>query len=130
MVRLKTIRGSYSDSLRLFNEAYKLYGQALNTSFNSSKHILKEALTLLLRASLLLVGVSLPDLDITFLASVALDKGLITNIDFAEINMLNLKLNGYGEFSVLEFKEVFEKILKRLEELDPYLSQQMNLFRY
>ncbi len=130
MVRLKTIRGSYSDSLRLFNEAYKLYGQALNTSFNSSKHILKEALTLLLRASLLLIGVSLPDLDITFLASVALDKGLISDIDFAEINMLNLKLNGYGEFSVLEFKEVFEKILKRLEELDPYLSQQMNLFRY
>jgi len=129
MVRPKIIKGSYTDSLRLFNEAFKLYEQAI-TSSNSNKHILKEALTLLLRASLLLVAVSLPDLDLTFLASIALDKGLITDAEFAEINKLNLELNGYGELNLDEFRRVFQTVMKRLEELDPYLSQQMNLFRY
>ena len=127
---LGVIKGSYSDSLRLFNEAFKHYNQALNSSGSESKYLLKEALTLLLRASLLFQGISLPDLDITFLASIAMDKGLINSSDFAEINDLNLKLNGYGEFNLLEFKEVFVKIVKRLESLDPCLSQQINLFRY
>jgi len=127
---LEIISGSYSDSLRLFNKAFNLYNQALNTRDVGRKALFSEALKTLLRASLLLKGVSLPELDITYLASVALDKGLITIGDFAEINDLNLKLNGYGEFSSLEFTKVFGKVVRRLELIDPYLAQQMYLYRY
>ncbi len=122
-------KGSYGDALRLFNQAIdemekitkegKLGGRARN------------ALSLILKALLLLSGRKLPpDIDLTNLAAMALDAGIITDEEFAEIVEVNLALNGFGELSMSKFALVFRKLLHGAEKIDPYLSQQMTLFRY
>lgn len=119
---------SYSDALRLLNKAVDSY-----IRFKRSGRVndLREALSSLIRSYVLFSkGHYLPDLDITNLASVALDKGLIDRGLYAKIVTSNLALNGYltGDLSIVE--ETFNVILKELSKRDPYINQQMLLFRY
>ncbi|MEM0105489.1 MAG: hypothetical protein QXX81_02945 [Zestosphaera sp.] len=119
---------SYSDALCLINDAIDSYNRfKRNGRINDLKH----ALSNLLRSYILLSsGHYLPDLDITNLASIALDEGLINGELYAEIVSSNLVLNGYltGSLSVVE--ETFNTVLKELSKYDPYINQQMLLFRY
>jgi len=122
---------SYSDALRTFSEALARYHRAINSHSSKGTWITcKEALNLILRGILILKGVSLPELDLVYIASIAMDKGLIDEKIFAELIDLNLKLNGYGEPSIAEFANTFMKLLSIAVTLDPYLNQQLNLFRY
>ncbi|MEM2020966.1 MAG: hypothetical protein QXP80_01910 [Zestosphaera sp.] len=118
----------YSEALRLVNEAVNSYDRFKKEGKISD---LREALALLLRSYVLLLrGVYLPELDITNLASIALDKELIDRELYANIVTSNLILNGYMSMDLKIVEETVMRMLKELSKHDPYINQQMNLFRY
>lgn len=122
-------RGSYGDALRLFNQAIDEMEKITKEEKWESRA--RNALSLILKALLLLSGKKLPpDIDLTNLAAMALDAEIITDEEFAEIVEVNLALNGFGELSINKFTLIFRKLLRGAEKIDPYLSQQMTLFRY
>ncbi len=122
------VRGSYSDALKLFVKALRIYSGISN----NAKLMLrgKEALRELLRGLLMLKGISIPELDLTYIASIAYDNGLIDKRDFSKVAELNLKLSGYGSVNLKDFHEVFRRLLRKAELLDPYITQQMELYKY
>lgn len=118
----------YSEALRLVNEAVNSYDRFKKEGKISD---LREALALLLRSYVLLLrGVYLPELDITNLASIALDKELIDRELYANIVTSNLILNGYMSMDLKIVEETVMRMLKELSKHDPYINQQMSLFRY
>lgn len=119
---------SCSDALRLLNDAVDSY---IRFKRDGRVSDLKHALSSLIRSYVLfLKGHYLPDLDITNLASIALDKGLIDGELYANIVTSNLILNGYLRRDLNIVEETFNAILKELSKRDPYVNQQMLLFRY
>jgi hypothetical protein len=122
------VRGSYSDALKLFVRALTTYSR-----ISSGEDLLlmgKEALRDLLRGLLMLEGISIPELDLTYIASIAYDNGLIDRRDFSDVVELNLKLSGYGSADIQHFHEVFSRLLAKAASLDPYITQQMELYKY
>lgn len=118
----------YSEALRLVKEAVDSYAKYRKDGEASD---LKNALSSLLRSYVLLLeGSYLPELDLTNLASVALDKGIIDSELYSDIVTANLILNGYLSSNLSLVEEVFNKLLDKLSKHDPYVSQQMYLFRY
>ncbi len=118
----------YSEALRLINEAVNSYDRFKKDGKTSD---LREALALLLRSYVLLLrGIYLPELDITNLASIALDKGLIDRELYADIVTSNLILNGYTSTDLKIVEKTIERMLNELSKHDPYIDQQMSLFRY
>jgi len=119
---------SYGDSLRLFNEAMDLLSKARDDNW---KEIMGEVLRKLLQALILLKGGGLrPPSDLTYLAAQALEVGAIDDQLFALVVEANLTLNNYSSSGRDFVTEVAFTLLERAAQLDPYLSQQMLLFRY
>ena len=118
----------YSEALRLLKEAVDSYVKYRKDG-NASD--LKHALSSLLRSYILLLkGHYLPELDLTNLASVALDEGIIGRELYSDIVTANLILNGYLSRDLRIVEETFNKLLNEISKHDPYASQQMYLFRY
>ncbi|MGC8974593.1 MAG: hypothetical protein ACP5KB_00150 [Thermoprotei archaeon] len=118
----------YSEALRLVKEAVDSY---FKYKKNNEVSELRHALASLIRSYVLLLrGHYLPELDLTNLASVALDEGIIDRELYSDIVTSNLILNGYLLRDLSMVEETFNKLLNKLSEHDPYVSQQMYLFRY
>ncbi|MEM0025183.1 MAG: hypothetical protein QXV93_01735 [Zestosphaera sp.] len=118
----------YSEALRLVKDAVDSYVKYRKDGRLSD---LKHALASLLRSYVLLLeGRYLPELDLTNLASIALDKGIISRELYSDVVTANLILNGYLSSDLSFVEEVFNKLLDKLSKHDPYVSQQMYLFRY
>ncbi len=118
----------YSEALRLIKEAVDHYFKYRKDGGISD---LKHALTSLLRSYILLLkGLYLPELDLTNLASIALDKGLISRELYSDIVTSNLILNGYFSKDLSLVERTFNKLFEKLSKHDPYVDQQMHLFRY
>ncbi len=119
---------SYGDSLRLFNEAVDLLSKVREDNW---REILGEVLRKLLQALILLKGGGFrPPSDLTYLAAQALEVGAIDDRLFALIVEANLTLNHYSGLGQGFILRVVSALLERAVQLDPYLSQQMLLFRY
>ena len=119
---------SYGDSLRLFNEAVDLLSKVRDDNW---REIMGEVLRKLLQALILLKGGGFrPPSDLTYLAAQALEIGAIDDKLFALIVEANLTLNNYSRSGRNFIVEVTSALLERAAQLDPYLSQQMLLFRY
>lgn len=118
----------YSEALRLVKEAVDSYFKYRR---DGEVNELRHALASLLRSHILLLkGHYLPELDLTNLASVALDEGIIDRELYSDIVTSNLILNGYLSRDLSVVEKTFNKLLNKLSEHDPYVSQQMYLFRY
>ncbi len=119
---------SYGDSLRLFNEAVDLLSKVKDDNW---REIMGEVLRKLLQALILLKGGGFrPPSDLTYLAAQALEVGAIDDKLFALIVEANLTLNNYSRSGKNFIIRVASALLERAAQLDPYLSQQMLLFRY
>lgn len=118
----------YSEALRLVKEAVDSY-----TKYRKDGKVndLRNALVSLLRSYVMLLrGHYLPELDLTNLASIALDEGIIDKELYSDVVTANLILNGYLSRDLSVVEEVFSKLFEKLSKHDPYVSQQMYLFRY
>lgn len=119
---------SYGDSLRLFNEAVDLLSKVRDDDW---KEVMGEVLRKLLQALILLKGGGFrPPSDLTYLAAQALEVGAIDDKLFALIVEANLTLNNYSRSGRDFIIGIAFALLERAAQLDPYLSQQMLLFRY
>jgi len=119
---------SYGDSLRLFNDAVNLLSKA---SDNNWREVLGDVLRKLLQALILLKGGGFrPPSDLTYLAAQALEIGAIDSELFALIVEANLVLNNYSSLGKDFLTRVVHALFEKAAQLDPYLSQQMLLFRY
>jgi len=119
---------SYGDSLHLFNEAIDLLSKVKDDNW---KEIMGEVLRKLLQALILLKGGGFrPPSDLTYLAAQALEVGAIDDKLFALIVEANLTLNNYLRAGRGFIMRVVSALLERAAQLDPYLNQQMLLFRY
>ncbi|MCD6428408.1 MAG: hypothetical protein J7L12_02185 [Desulfurococcales archaeon] len=126
-------RASYSDALRLFNKVIK----QLNTASRISKKSPELADTLLnalvdaLRALLVLLGYGYYSYsDVTNLAALLLESGVIDRETFSEVVNAYLGLRGVIEVDEDYVLGVIRKLIYIASDLDPYLNQQLNLFRY
>ncbi|OYT51404.1 MAG: hypothetical protein B6U73_02040 [Desulfurococcales archaeon ex4484_204] len=123
------LRKSYSDALRHFARALRLIEVAEVSSEWRTYSIdsIREALTGLL----ILGNVGLTShMDLTNLAALALDKGLLNLDDFSRIAYLNVRLRTGSTVSFKDAKLIVDKIIKISSSKDPYLSRQLRLFRY
>ncbi len=121
---------SYGDSLRLFDEATNLVGRVLRGE-SSWKDVIREALTKILQALILLKGGGYrPESDLTFLAAQALEADAIDEKLYGLVVKANLIINGFLEGSREDVVEIARALMLRAARLDPYLNQQMSLYRY
>ncbi len=124
---------SYSDVLRLYTSALRLLEKAsLSEASGRIDHafkVLLEATSNIIKALLLYHGRKpLGIKDPLYLASIALDEELI---DRSEFSLLVKAVTGKskGE-SVALLKEFIGIIRGKLSSLDPYLDEQLKLYRY
>ncbi|RLG77864.1 MAG: hypothetical protein DRO14_01760 [Thermoprotei archaeon] len=126
-------RTSYSDALRLFNQVMKHLNTASNTPKRSPElaNTLLSALADVLRALLVLTGHGYPSYsDITNLAALLLESGVIDKKTFSEVVNAYLGLKGIVKISEDYIVSVIRKLIYIASSLDPYLDQQLSLFRY
>ncbi len=123
-----TSTSCYSEALRLVKEAVDSYVKYRKEGKASD---LRNALVSLLRSYVMLLrGYYLPELDLTNLASIALDEGIIDKELYSDLVTANLILNGYLSRDLSVVEGVFSRLFEKLSKHDPYVSQQMYLFRY
>ncbi len=120
--------GSYSEALRFFSKALQAVARVRDV--DTLKLYGEVSVRNLLKTLLMLKGVSVPDMDLTFMGGLALDAEVIDSSIFSEIVKLNLSLNGFGELSLDNFNELIRKLIDKASSIDPYLSKQMELYRY
>ncbi len=117
------------DGLRLLNQALNSLSKV--RELREWREEAYNALTDLLRALIALhTGKVISRMELTSIAAIALDRGLIDPRTYAEIVRINLGLHKFLNLSRDDFIELFEEILRELAEKDAYLSPQLNLFRY
>ena len=125
---------SYSDALRLFNQAIDEL-----TSISTSPpedpleltNLLMRALSDVLKALLILTGRGYyPYADITNLAALLLESGVINKELFSEVVNAYLGLRGIIKIDRDYTIRVIRKLIRVASERDPYLNQQLTLFRY
>ncbi|MCD6324368.1 MAG: hypothetical protein J7L55_04590 [Desulfurococcales archaeon] len=121
-------KGSYSDTLRFFTKALQLADRVKDDV--SLREYGRDAIRNIIKALLMLRGFSIPDMDLTFMGSVALDSGIIDKATFSRIVRLNLGFGGFGSLTLDDFRELMDELIRRASSLDPYLSKQMELYRY
>ena len=124
---------SYSDVLRLYTSALRLLEKAgLSEASGRIDHAFKtllEATANIIKALLLYHGRKpLGIKDPLYLASIALDEGLI---DRSEFSILVKAVTSRSRIeSIALLKEFIGIIRGRLGSLDPYLDEQLKLYRY
>ena len=110
--------------------AVSLIGKARDSGFQD-KLLLKKILLRLLRALILLSNHKYPSYgDLTSLAAVAREIGVIDDEDFGRIVEINLYINGFIQINPDEVEELFNILIRKAEDMDPYLDRQKELFRY
>ncbi|PUA32359.1 MAG: hypothetical protein B7O98_06795 [Zestosphaera tikiterensis] len=120
---------SYSEALRHVNIAIDAFKKYL--SGENHRENLTIALTNILKSLIILKsGSYISDMDLTNIASIALDKGIIDAKTYAEIVTANLIIKGYYVNNLRYVEDLFKKLLDKVVALDPYVNQQLSLFRY
>lgn len=124
---------SYSDILSLYIRAWRLRRQAESMSsygrFKEAYDLLVEALEYMVKALLLYSGRRpLGVKDPVYLASMALDEGLISPKEYSLI--VGVFVEEYLEEKIKKLSHVLDLVERKLRSLDPYLDSQMRLFHY
>ncbi len=120
---------SYSEALRHVNAAIDAFKKYL--SGENRKENLTIALMNILKSLIILKkGLYPPDMDLTNIASIALDEGIIDAKTYAEVVTANLIVKGYYINDLQYVEKVFKKLVDMVVMLDPYVNQQLMLFRY
>ena len=71
-----------------------------------------------------------PSLDITNIAAIALDLGLISSKELSAIIDLNVKIRLGWRLKSDELIDIISTLLRRIEEVDPYVRRDLRLFIY
>ncbi len=124
---------SYSDVLRLYTLALKLSEKAVvekaSGRIDNALEMMLEATASIIKALLLYRGRKpLGVKDPLYLASIALDEELL---DRGEYSLLVRALTSRSRSkSIILLKEFIDIVRSKLSSLDPYLDDQMKLYRY
>ena len=124
---------SYSDVLRLYTSALRLLEKAsldeASGRMDYAFKVLLDATANITKALLLYHGRKpLGIKDPLYLASIALDEGLV---DRSEFSLLVKAVTSRSKSeSVTLLKEFIGIIRRKLSNLDPYLDEQLKLYRY
>ncbi len=128
-------RKSYSDALRLFNQVIRQLSTC--SSYCATGKSPEPASTLLnalinvLKAMHALTGQGYYSYsDVTNLAALLLESGVIDEGMFSEVVNAYLGLRGIIKIDNNYIIGVIHKLIDIAARLDPYLNQQLNLFRY
>jgi len=127
---------SYNEALsrisKVLRNLYPLLRDKAGLSYLSSIDAARflEYIKLLLESLLILKGFRPPSLDITNIAAVALDLGLISSKEFSVITDLNVKIRLGWRLKSDELINIVTTLMRRIEEVDPYVRRDLRLFIY
>ena len=127
---------SYNEALsrisKVLRNLYPLLRDKAGLSYLSSIDAARflEYIKLLLESLLILKGFRPPSLDITNIAAVALDLGLISSKEFSVITDLNVKIRLGWRLKSDELINIVSTLMRRIEEVDPYVRRDLRLFIY
>ncbi len=130
------MRASYNEALsrvsKVLRNIQPLIRSKLHLDYLSNNDAVKflEYIKLLLESLLILKGFRPPSLDITNIAAMALDLGLISRNEFSIIADLNVKVRLNNEIKGDDLISVISTLLERLENVDPYVKRDLRLFLY
>ncbi|OYT47522.1 MAG: hypothetical protein B6U85_05005 [Desulfurococcales archaeon ex4484_42] len=127
---------SYNEALsrisKVLRNLYPLLRDKTCSSYLSSIDAVRflEYIKLLLESLLILKGFRPPSLDVTNIAAIALDLGIISSKEFSVITDLNVKIRLGWRLKSNELIDVISTLLRRIEEVDPYVRRDLRLFIY
>ncbi len=127
---------SYNEALsrisKVLRNLYPLLRDKAGLSHLSSIDAVRflEYIKLLLESLLILKGFRPPSLDVTNIAAIALDLGLISSKEFSVITDLNVKIRLGWRLKSNELIDIIFTLLRRIEEVDPYVRRDLRLFIY
>jgi len=127
---------SYNEALsrisKVLRNLYPLLRDKADSSYLSSIDAVRflEYIKLLLESLLILKGFRPPSLDVTNIAAIALDLGLISSKEFSVITDLNVKIRLGWRLKSNELIDIISALLRRIEEVDPYVRRDLRLFIY
>jgi len=127
---------SYNEALsrisKVLRNLYPLLRDKASLSYLSNIDAVRflEYIKLLLESLLILKGFRPPSLDVTNIAAIALDLGLISSKEFSVITDLNVKIRLGWRLKINELIDIVSTLLRRIEEVDPYVRRDLRLFIY
>ena len=127
---------SYNEALsrisKVLRNLYLLLRDKTGSSYLSSIDAVRflEYIKLLLESLLILKGFRPPSLDVTNIAAIALDLGIISSKEFSVITDLNVKIRLGWRLKSNELIDVISTLLRRIEEVDPCVRRDLRLFIY